>query len=86
MDDDQLQTRLNEAGLRPLTASSCKESEEGAIGTSDWQGSGSTGAGNGIGRAHALALAAEGAKVLVNDVGQGASRRRPPNGVATHTS
>ena len=29
-----------------------------------------TGAGNGIGRAHAMGLAAEGAKVLVNDVGR----------------
>ena len=29
-----------------------------------------TGAGNGIGRAHAMGLAAAGAKVLVNDVGR----------------
>ncbi|MEM6303042.1 MAG: hypothetical protein AAF749_14955, partial [Pseudomonadota bacterium] len=28
-----------------------------------------TGAGNGLGRSHALALAARGAKVLVNDLG-----------------
>ncbi len=30
-----------------------------------------TGAGRGIGRAHALAFAAEGAKVVVNDIGVG---------------
>ena len=33
-----------------------------------------TGAGNGLGRAHALALAARGARVLVNDVGAGPAR------------
>ena len=31
-----------------------------------------TGAGGGLGRAHALGLAARGAKVLVNDLGEGA--------------
>ena len=30
-----------------------------------------TGAGGGIGRAHALAFAAEGARVVVNDIGVG---------------
>ena len=33
-----------------------------------------TGAGGGLGREHALALAARGAKVLVNDVGGGAAQ------------
>ena len=40
-----------------------------------------SGAGRGIGRAEALLLAAEGAKVIVNDVGAVAGRRgrrRPP--------
>ena len=31
-----------------------------------------TGAGNGLGKAYALGLAAEGAKVVVNDLGVGA--------------
>ena len=33
-----------------------------------------TGAGGGIGRAHALAFAAEGARVVVNDIGVGSRR------------
>ena len=40
-----------------------------------------TGAGRGLGRAHALAFAAEGAKVIVNDVGaslEGEGKDRSP--------
>ena len=44
-----------------------------------------TGAGRGIGRAHALAFAAEGARVVVNDIGVGldghaAGTARPAGG------
>ena len=44
-----------------------------------------TGAGRGIGRAHALAFAAEGARVVVNDIGvglDGTARRREQPGAA----
>lgn len=36
-----------------------------------------TGAGGGIGRAHALAFAAEGARVVVNDIGPPRPRTSP---------
>jgi NAD(P)-dependent dehydrogenase (short-subunit alcohol dehydrogenase family) len=42
-----------------------------------------TGAGNGLGRAHALALAAEGAKVLVNDVGRPLADEHGGRGLAS---
>ena len=35
-----------------------------------------TGAGRGVGREHALLLAAHGAKVVVNDIGAGRRRQR----------
>ena len=44
-----------------------------------------TGAGGGIGRAHALAFAAEGARVVVNDIGVGLDGS-PASGVPSSTS
>ncbi|MFG2808435.1 SDR family oxidoreductase [Streptomyces massasporeus] len=42
-----------------------------------------TGAGRGLGRAHALAFAAEGARLVVNDLGVGLDGRPEPGGPAT---
>ncbi|MFF8018224.1 SDR family oxidoreductase [Streptomyces sp. NPDC007929] len=42
-----------------------------------------TGAGRGLGRAHALAFAAEGARLVVNDLGVGLDGRPEPDGPAT---
>ena len=43
-----------------------------------------TGAGGGIGRAHALAFAAEGARVVVNDIGVGLDGSPAGGGSAAH--
>ncbi|WP_338695501.1 SDR family oxidoreductase [Streptomyces sp. Q6] len=43
-----------------------------------------TGAGRGLGRAHALAYAAEGAKVVVNDLGVGLDGQPAPDSPAAH--
>lgn len=40
-----------------------------------------TGAGGGLGRAHALALAARGARVVVNDIGGTVNGQPPPSGM-----
>ncbi|MDJ0384326.1 SDR family oxidoreductase [Streptomyces sp. G-G2] len=43
-----------------------------------------TGAGRGLGRAHALAFAAEGARIVVNDLGVGLDGLPEPQGPAAH--
>ena len=44
-----------------------------------------TGAGGGIGRAHALAFAAEGARVVVHDIGVGLDAKPSPVGPMSRT-
>ena len=45
-----------------------------------------TGAGRGIGRAHALEFARQGAKVVVNDLGVGLDGREPSEGPAAEVA